>query len=126
MRDGPRIAAGLALFLGLALAPVWQRAASGRAAPAEPVVARPATRCVASRDAMRASHMRLLDAWRDKVVRTGRRAAEDADGRALAASLTGTCLGCHDNKKEFCDRCHEQLVVKPVCWSCHPEKAETS
>jgi len=126
MRDRPVIAAGLALFLGLALAPVWQRAAAGRAVPPEPVIAKPATRCLASGETMRASHMRLLDEWRQAVVRSGRRSAADADGRMVTMSLGGTCLECHDNRKEFCDRCHLQLVVKPECWSCHPETAEKS
>jgi hypothetical protein len=126
MRDGPKIAAGLALFLGLALSPVWQRVAAGRARQPEPVIAKPETRCLASREVMRASHMRLLDEWRQAVVREGRRSATDADGRPVSMSLTGTCLECHSNKKDFCDRCHLQLVVKPVCWGCHAEAAEKS
>jgi hypothetical protein len=35
-------------------------------------------------------------------------------------SLTGTCLtGCHTNKAEFCDRCHNYAAVSVYCWDCH-------
>ena len=29
-------------------------------------------------------------------------------------SLTRTCMDCHSNKAEFCDRCHNYLAVRPV------------
>ena len=124
MRDRVKIAAGLALFLSVALFPVWQRAASGRAPRPEPKIAKPQTQCVAPRAVMRASHMQLLDGWRDGVVRGAARTAHAADGRLLKVSLTGTCLECHANKKEFCDACHTDLAVKPVCFDCHSEPKE--
>ena len=34
-------------------------------------------------------------------------------------SLTNTCLGCHSNKAQFCDQCHNYLEVTPYCWDCH-------
>ena len=34
-------------------------------------------------------------------------------------SLAGTCMKCHSNKAEFCDRCHDYAGVSPDCWSCH-------
>ncbi len=34
--------------------------------------------------------------------------------------LTGTCLtGCHTNKADFCDRCHNYAGVSVYCWECH-------
>jgi hypothetical protein len=30
-----------------------------------------------------------------------------------------TCLGCHKNKSEFCDRCHSYSGVDPYCMDCH-------
>ena len=33
----------------------------------------------------------------------------------------GSCMSCHSNKDEFCDRCHDYLAVKPYCWECHVE-----
>jgi hypothetical protein len=124
MRDRVKIAGGLALFLSLALFPVWQRAASGRAPRPEPKIAKPQTKCVAPGAVMRVSHMQLLDGWRDGVVRRAARTARAADGRLLDVSLTGTCLECHPNKKEFCDACHTDLAVKPVCFDCHSEPKE--
>jgi hypothetical protein len=39
-------------------------------------------------------------------------------------SLTRTCLDCHSNKAEFCDRCHTYMAVDPYCWDCHVEPKE--
>ena len=74
---------------------------------------------------MRNSHMDLLNTWRNSVVRENSRDYEATDGKVYRMSLTGTCLGCHTNKKEFCDRCHDYVSVAPDCWNCHvvPEEA---
>jgi len=63
--------------------------------------------------------MKLVALWRDDAVREGKRTYTAADGRVHTISLTGTCLGCHSNKKQFCDRCHDYSGAKPACWSCH-------
>ncbi len=68
---------------------------------------------------MRANHMRLLNDWRDLVVREGERTYTAADGKVYEISLTGTCLKCHSNKETFCDRCHDYAGVTPSCWNCH-------
>jgi hypothetical protein len=39
-------------------------------------------------------------------------------------SLQNTCMQCHPNKAEFCDRCHNYASVKPYCWDCHVEPKE--
>jgi hypothetical protein len=119
MRDRLKIAAGLALFVGVALFPLWQRAAGGRAERPAPKIAKPQTQCAAPRGVMRVSHMQVLDEWRDAVVRGGERTIRTAEGRPLTRSLTGTCLECHSNKKAFCDACHVDLAVQPVCFECH-------
>ncbi len=124
MRDGAKIAAGLAAFVALALAPVWHRALGGPTARPEPKIEKPQTRCVAPREVMRASHMQLLDGWREAVVRDARRVDHVAGRPDVTRSLTGTCLECHPNRKDFCDRCHADLAVKPVCWECHPDPKE--
>ena len=120
MRDRALILGGLAVAVAALTWPVW-RAAASTPAP-RPEVARPAgaVRCVAPVEEMRASHMTLLAAWRDRVVREGVRTYTDADGRVVTMSLTKTCLGaCHTDKAAFCDRCHTWAGVSPTCWNCH-------
>jgi hypothetical protein len=120
MRRLAPVVFGLAALVALATWPVW-RALSGPR-PSAPELAKPvgATECVAPVAYMRASHMKLLDAWRDRVVRDGVRAYTDQHGRVVTMSLSKTCIGaCHTDKTKFCDRCHDYVGVKPTCWDCH-------
>lgn len=124
MSDRWKIGAGLTLFLLLVLTPVWQGRARRWTPKGLPKPTK-ATTCILPKTEMRARHMDLLDEWRESVVRTGSRQAWTASGEMVRMSLTGTCLGCHESKKEFCDRCHGELAVAPNCWSCHlPPKEE--
>ncbi len=128
MYDAGKIVPGLILFLGLVTFPMWYGVASG--APAgrpDLVVGTEEKRCVESTEFMRASHMVLLESWRDQGVREGETEYVSADGKRHEISLTGNCLSCHTNKAEFCDRCHEYTQVKPVCWDCHlaPKEKKT-
>ncbi len=122
--NGGKIIAGIVAFLIVAAFPFWY----GRGKTVAPPVLKldtPAIRqlkeklCVEPATYMRENHMKLLVAWRDGAVREGIRSYKAADGRVFPVSLTGTCLGCHSNKKEFCDRCHDFTGSKPACWSCH-------
>jgi len=71
---------------------------------------------------MRASHMDLLNQWRDDVVRVGNRDYKSTlTGKTFDMSLSRTCMDCHSNKADFCDRCHDFLSVDPYCWDCHVE-----
>jgi hypothetical protein len=120
MRDRTLILAGLASCLGLLTWPAWRTLAAPPSPP--PDLARPAnaTECVAPTGYMRASHMVLLQDWREKVVRAGVRTYTTPAGRVVPMSLTGTCLrACHTDKAKFCDRCHDYANVKPTCWNCH-------
>ena len=63
--------------------------------------------------------MKLLDIWRDSVVRDGDRFHIMPDGCKLEKCLTKTCLDCHVSKVKFCDACHSFASVKPYCWECH-------
>jgi len=120
MYDAGKILTGLVVFLLLATAPVWLDALSGvRAEAPQLTVGKNAAACVLPAGEMRASHMALLDRWRDEAVRQGQRTAVGFDGRRYRKSLTGTCLGCHTDKASFCDRCHEFAAVTPYCWDCH-------
>jgi hypothetical protein len=118
------IIAGIVVFLIVATFPFWY--GRGKAvAPPDLKLDTPAIerlqekRCVESTPFMRSSHMKLLAAWRDDVVREGKRSYTAVDGRVHPISLTGTCLECHSNKKQFCDRCHDYSGSKPACWNCH-------
>lgn len=122
---------GLVIFLALVTFPLWYGA--GKSAPA-PVLSLDAPainalqnkKCVEDKAFMRAGHMKMLNAWRDEVVREGRREYVAADGRKFEKSLTGTCLQCHSNKSSFCDRCHNYVGAKPSCFNCHiiPEEVK--
>jgi len=120
MRDRDVIIAALVLFLGLVTSPFWYARAAGMSAVG-PDVKLPANEqaCLMPTEYMRSSHMDLLMTWRDTVVRDDQRSWTSPDGKAYTISLTGTCLRCHDNKAEFCDRCHDYAGVTPYCWDCH-------
>jgi len=127
MYDTGKIVGGLVIFVVLMTSPLWYNALT--AAPAEaPKLDQPpngSKECVEPRDYMRAYHMDLLNEWRDDVVRNGKRDyASTANGRTFDMSLTRTCLDCHSNKVEFCDRCHTYMAVDPYCWDCHVEPKE--
>ena len=125
MRDRWVVLTAFAAVVVLLTWPAWRAVAAGR--PQAPTLARPAvaTRCVAPVEEMRASHMRLLADWRDRVVRDGVRTYTDRDGQVVTMSLTGTCLRCHDDKSKFCDRCHDYVGAKPTCWDCHISNTRT-
>ncbi|CAB5087404.1 Sulfite reduction-associated complex DsrMKJOP multiheme protein DsrJ (=HmeF) [Olavius algarvensis associated proteobacterium Delta 3] len=78
-----------------------------------------AKECVRDTTYMRAEHMQLLDIWRDTVVRDGKRLYVTPHGKSYNMSLSNTCLDCHANKEEFCDKCHTYASVDPYCWDCH-------
>jgi hypothetical protein len=127
MYDAGKVIIGLIIFLALITFPVWYNVASGKATYV-PELEKPAKgeRCVADTEYMRASHMDLLNRWRDDVVRRGERVYVDAYGKKYNMSLSHTCLDCHSSKKNFCDRCHNYMAVVPYCWDCHiiPEELQ--
>ncbi|MDH4262898.1 MAG: sulfate reduction electron transfer complex DsrMKJOP subunit DsrJ [Spirochaetia bacterium] len=75
--------------------------------------------CIEDRAFMRAKHMKLLNHWRNEVVRENKKTYINSKGEHFNKSLTGTCLKCHSNKEEFCDSCHTSAGVKPYCFDCH-------
>jgi hypothetical protein len=124
MYDAGKIIVGLAIFLVLVTSPLWFNALSD-AEPTVPELKMPpngAANCVKDREWMRASHMDLLNEWRDDVVREDDRwytFTVGGEEKNVAKSLTLTCLDCHSNKADFCDTCHTYMAVSPYCWDCH-------
>ena len=76
-------------------------------------------KCIEDTEFMKKSHMQLLDSWRNDVVRHGDIIYTAADGKKYEKSLDDSCLTCHSNPEEFCDKCHTYEGVEPYCWDCH-------
>ena len=121
MNDKKWIMAGLMIFIVLSVSPFWYN--RGKAAPKPELKltdkAKAAKNCVRDTAYMRAEHMQLLDLWRHSVVRKTERTYINDKGQKYEMSLTNTCLDCHSNKADFCDRCHNYASVDPYCWDCH-------
>jgi hypothetical protein len=75
--------------------------------------------CVKPAQYMAANHMTMLNTWRDDVVRNNDRTLGEIDGVMYEKSLQNTCLKCHSNVNEFCNKCHSYASVKVYCWDCH-------
>jgi len=124
MGDRGKILLGLAIFVILVTFPFWGRiAAAGEPHPGRSELVYPdpskATACVEDSAWMTANHMNLLNEWRDQAVREGITEYQSTSGRTWTIGLTATCLDCHDNRDDFCTRCHDYSDVAPTCWECH-------
>jgi cytochrome c len=122
------ITIALIVFVGLILLPfVYNEGDSSAPEPVLTEKAKAAKICVAPTEFMRTSHMQLLNEWRHEVVRNGTRLYTDVNGNEHRMSLSsgeGSCMDCHHNKSEFCDKCHDYASVEPYCWQCHIEPEE--
>lgn len=129
MNDKKLIIAGLGIFILIVLSPFLLNIGKATSSP-DPVLsdkAKAAKYCILEKEEMKAQHMQILDKWRDTVVREGQRMYKSTNGRTYNMSLStgeNSCMGCHDNKAEFCDRCHDYASVRPYCWDCHIEPKE--
>jgi hypothetical protein len=129
MYDGWKIILGLIIFVGISTFPfLYER---GKATPPpDPKIDTPEIqkmvekKCVESKPYMETEHMKMLNNWRDSVVREGKTIYVASDGKQYIMSLTNTCMKCHSNKKKFCDECHNYADVNPYCWECHIEPKE--
>lgn len=120
MHNGGKIFIGLIIFLILITFPIWYNVANDRAGYSpELEKAVRGDNCVRDSAWMKANHMDLLNDWRDQVVREDVRFETGPDGIRYERSLSNTCLSCHQNKDQFCDKCHDYLGVDPYCWECH-------
>ena len=125
--DKGLVIVGLCIFVVVITFPFWFNL--GNAAPApEPKIAekaKAAKECVVSKEKMKYEHMQILNEWRDTVVRDAKRIYVSSSGKEFNMSLTNTCLDCHTEKAEFCDKCHNYASVSPYCWDCHIDPKET-
>jgi hypothetical protein len=146
MYDKGKIITGVVIGLLLLTFPMAYLAASGEGGDfPEPVLPLDEDQCVEPAEWMSDNHMRLLDEWRNTVVRGGDRTYVAGDRLEYYIGLTGLdeeemsrvrdsleipdlksggCLQCHSNKDEFCDTCHSYAGVEPECWNCHVEGDE--
>ncbi|PIE59882.1 MAG: cytochrome C [Desulfobulbus propionicus] len=118
MFDSGKIIPGLIIFVLIFTIPVWYNLGGSGKAP-EPELPKDAKQCVLPAEEMRTGHMKLLNTWRDEVLRDGDRSTFEIDGKSYKKSLMLTCMKCHTSKKKFCDACHDYASVKPYCWDCH-------
>jgi len=134
MYDGAKVIVGIIILLALVAFPFLYNIVSynmGKAARVpDPKVDTPEIQglpekervCVYPKEYMRENHMKVLNDWRDRVVREGRRDYIGFTKKRYTMSLQNTCLGCHSNYDNFCDACHKYAGIEPYCWSCHVEK----
>ena len=122
MNDKNKIIAGIVIFFVLLTSPFWYNLLAAKTPAPEVVLtakAKAAKVCVRDTAWMKANHMQLLDEWRDAVVLKSERIYVSPDGKEYNMSLSNTCLDCHSNYTEFCQRCHEYASIEPYCWECH-------
>jgi hypothetical protein len=127
MYDAGKIIPGLVIFFALVSFPAWHNALSGTTAyKPEPEIVTKEEQCVEPKQYMTDNHSALLNEWKEAAVRDSNRTYVASDGKTYDINLTGTCMDCHSNKAEFCDRCHDYAGVNPNCWYCHvaPEEAK--
>ncbi len=120
MYDGKKIIPGLVIFVGLATAPLWYNAASGKISYVpKPEIPADKKECIESKAFIRVNHKNLLEDWKISVVRNGARIYQATNKKTYNMSLTRTCMNCHKDKIKFCDQCHTYMGVTNKCWDCH-------
>jgi len=118
MYDSGKIIPGLIIFVLFITIPIWYNRGTAASVP-KPVLPKDGKTCVLPVAEIRAEHMKLLNTWRDEVIRTGDRGTFEIEGKQYQKSLMLTCMKCHTSKKKFCDTCHTYASVQPYCWDCH-------
>lgn len=123
MYNSKYVITGIILFAVIFTSPVWLNIFSDKYN--YPDVAKPVGQngetleCVEPAEWMRANHMELLIEWRDQALREEKRVYVSSTGKEWETSLQKTCLACHTDYDNFCQKCHDQNAVEPYCWDCH-------
>jgi hypothetical protein len=122
---------GLVIFFGLVISPILPNLGKIVTAPSPKLdtpailkLAEKERQCVMPTPYMRANHMQMLIDWRQAAVRNADREFINPAGKKFTVSLSNTCMGCHSNKTQFCDQCHNYVAVTPNCWGCHLDKEQ--
>ena len=126
MYNGGKIISGLLIGLILLLSPFLYNGLKAAKAPDPQLTpkAKEAKECIEPKAFMKTQHMKVLDLWRNEVVRDANRVYTSSSGKIFDKSLQNTCMDCHSNKSNFCDQCHNYMAVVPFCWDCHIEPKE--
>ena len=126
MQKKTNIVVGILVFLLVMAAPIWMNFGKDAAASNVEVSLDTPTinaldekKCIYDTEYMRENHMEILHQWKVQVVRDDNRVMVTPDGREFEMSLQNTCLDCHSNYDEFCEKCHNANGVDPNCWTCH-------
>ncbi|MBA4392017.1 MAG: menaquinol oxidoreductase [Desulfobacca sp.] len=131
MYDENKIIPIIIVFVILVTFPLWYNLGKAVAKPDPkidtPVIQQmPEKQCIEPKEAMKTTHMKILDEWRNDVVRADyKRQYTGTNGKVFEKSLQNGCMKCHSNKTQFCDQCHNYMQVKPFCWDCHIAPKET-
>ena len=135
MRNKTNIVVGVLVFLLVLTSPIWLNLGkSAEASQVEVSLDTPTInalpederQCIYDTDYMLKNHMEILHQWKVQVVRDGNRTLVTPDGREFEMSLQNTCLDCHSNYDEFCEKCQDANGVDPNCWTCHTNSATES
>ncbi|MDR3320574.1 MAG: sulfate reduction electron transfer complex DsrMKJOP subunit DsrJ [Desulfovibrio sp.] len=119
MYNAKTVITGIIIFIVLCTAPFWVGLTGKNYKSTGIVLPKDEKNCVENVKFMRAEHMRLLNEWRDEALRKENRTYIASDGKKWSISLQNTCLNCHSDYKEFCEKCHVANSVYPYCWTCH-------
>ncbi|MDE7240446.1 sulfate reduction electron transfer complex DsrMKJOP subunit DsrJ [Desulfovibrio sp.] len=120
MYNAKAVIIGIVIFVAIFSSPFWTGWIGQDYTKTGVVLPAGEKECIEDTEFMRAQHMRLLDEWRDQALREENRVYESAlNGKKWVISLQNTCLKCHSNYSEFCEKCHVANSVYPYCWTCH-------
>lgn len=122
MYNAKAVIIGIIIFVVIFSSPFWLGWIGQDYTKTGVVLPKNETTCIENTEFMRAQHMRLLNEWRDQALREENRVYVSAlTGKKFNISLQNTCTssGCHNNYKEFCEKCHVANSVYPYCWTCH-------
>jgi hypothetical protein len=123
MYDRGKIIIGLIIFIVIVTYPFYINIGKTFEPPSE-LVAEPDEMHIGNIPLIniRAEHMKLLNEWRDEVIRGGERFIIFEEDE-YEKSLQKGCLDCH-SRQETCDRCHGYAGVRLYCWDCHFQEEE--